>query len=376
MTTNVGVIGLGYWGPNLVRNFCAEPDSKVVICCDLNAERGEKIARLYPGLTFTQETAKVFGHPTVQAVAIATPVHTHYSLVKQALEGGKHVLVTKPLTNDVAQAQELVALADAKGLILMVDHTFIYHPAVEKLKDIIIRGELGDLYYFDSVRINLGLFQPDVSVVWDLAPHDISIMEYLIDRPVEWVQAVGACHAGQQLESMSYITVQFAENILGHCHVNWLAPMKIRMVMVGGSRRLAVYDDNLVTEKVKIYDKGVSLHTVEGLYEALVQYRSGDMYAPAIDRSEALAREVKHFLHCLRYHKRPVTDGLAGLRVVQILSAAHESLKNEGRRVALNLQSRDTLTTNQLHRAEGLLGERQRLASISGQAALVRQAVL
>jgi predicted dehydrogenase len=346
------------------------------MCCDLNAERGEKIALAYPSITFTQEMAKVLGHPAVQAVVIATPVHTHYALVKQALEAGKHVLVTKPLTSDVAQAQELVALADAKGLILMVDHTFIYHPAVEKLKDIVVRGELGDLYYFDSVRINLGLFQSDISVVWDLAPHDISIMEYLIDRPVEWVQAVGACHAGQHLESMAYITVQFAENILGHCHVNWLAPMKIRMVMVGGSRRLAVYDDNLVTEKVKIYDKGVSLHTVEGLYEALVQYRSGDMYAPAIDRSEALAREVKHFLHCMRYHKRPVTDGLAGLRVVQILAAAHESLKNEGRRVALNLQSRDTLTTNQAHRAEVLLGERQRLASTSGQAASARQAVI
>jgi predicted dehydrogenase len=168
-------------------------------------------------------------------------------------------------------------------------------------------------------------------------------MEHLIDRPVEWVQAVGACHAGQHLESIAYITVQFADNILGHCHVNWLAPMKVRMVMVGGSRRLAVYDDNLVTEKVKIYDKGVSLHTIEGLYEALVQYRSGDMYAPAIDRREALAREVRHFLHCLRYHKRPVTDGLAGLRVVHILAAAHESIQNEGQRVALDVPRADTL---------------------------------
>jgi len=197
-----------------------------------------------------------------------------------------------------------------------------------------MRGELGDLYYFDSVRINLGLFQTDVSVIWDLAPHDVSIMEHLISRPVQWVQAVGARHAGQKFESMAYITVQFADNILGHCHVNWLAPMKIRLITLGGSRRMVVYDDNLVTEKVKIYDKGVTLNSIEGLYDALVQYRQGDMHAPAIENSEALAREIRHFVHCITQGTTPITDGRSGLRVVRILAAAEESIRQEGKRIS------------------------------------------
>ena len=337
MTINVGVIGLGYWGPNIVRNIHTEPESKLVICCDINAGRCQKMAQLYPGIELTQEMEDVFGHAELEAVAIATPVNTHYALVKQALTRGKHVLVTKPLTSDIGQAQELVDLADEKRLVLLVDHTFIYHPAVEKLKDVIVRGELGDLYYFDSVRINLGLFQHDVSVVWDLAPHDISIMEYLIDRPVQWVQAVGARHAGQKVESMAYITVQFADNILAHSHVNWLTTTKIRTVIVGGSRRMAVYDDNLVTEKVKIYDKGVTLNSIEGLYEANVQYRNGDMFAPAIASTEALGREVKHFIYCIQQGKRPITDGNAGLGVVRILAAAQESIRKDGQRIYLSV---------------------------------------
>jgi predicted dehydrogenase len=335
MPITVGIVGLGYWGPNLLRNFFSAAESQVVICCDVRQERCQKIAASYPGIEYTRRAEEVLTHPEVDAVAIVTPVSTHYSLAKQALHAGKHVLVTKPLTNDVAQAQELVDLAEEKGLVLQVDHTFIYHPAVEKLKEIVVRGELGDLYYFDSVRVNLGLFQSDVSVIWDLAPHDISIMQYLIDRPVEWVQAVGACHAGQRVESMAYITVQFADNMLGHSHVNWLAPMKMRLFVIGGSRRMAVYDDNLVTEKVKLYDKGVTLNSVDGLYEALVQYRNGDMYAPAIDNSEALGREVRHFLFCIRQGKKPLTDGRSGLGVVRILAAAQESIRKEGQRIPL-----------------------------------------
>ena len=334
MTIKMGVIGLGYWGPNLVRNFCTLPESTLVMGCDLQADRCEKIAALYPSIRCTQNIEDVFDHREIDAIAIATPVHTRYGLAKKALAAGKHVLITKPLTDNAAHAEELINLADKKRLVLQVDHTFIYHPAVERLKDIVMRCELGDLYYFDSVRINLGLFQTDVSVIWDLAPHDISIMEHLIGRPVQWVQAVGARHAGQKFESMAYITVQFADNILGHCHVNWLAPMKVRLVTLGGSRRMVVYDDNLVTEKVKIYDKGVTLNSIEGLYDALVQYRQGDMHAPAIENSEALGRELRHFVHCIKQGVAPVTDGRAGLRVVRILAAAEESIWQEGKRIS------------------------------------------
>jgi predicted dehydrogenase len=334
LVVKVGVIGLGYWGPNLVRNFNASPDSKVVICCDMQPDRCQKLAIQYPNFSYSNQVSDVINNPEVNAVAIATPVQTHHALAKQALLAGKHVLITKPITDDVNQARELVELADKMKLVLQVDHTFIYHPAVEKLKDIVTRGELGELYYFDSVRINLGLFQSDVSVIWDLAPHDVSIMDYLIERPVEWVQAIGASHAGHKSESMAYITVQFADNILGHCHVNWLAPMKTRLVMLGGSRRLAVYDDNLVTEKVKIYDKGITRTSIEGLYDALVQYRNGDMYAPAIENSEALGREIKHFNFCVQHSSKPITEGKAGLRVVSILAAAQESSRNNGIRVS------------------------------------------
>ena len=333
MVVKVGVIGLGYWGPNLVRNFNASPDSKVLICCDLQPDRCRKLAIQYPNFAYTDQVSDVVNHPEVNAVAIATPVQTHHALAKQSLLAGKHVLITKPITDDPDHARELIELADKMKLVLQVDHTFIYHPAVEKLKDVVTRGELGELYYFDSVRINLGLFQSDVSVIWDLAPHDVSIMDYLIERPVEWVQAIGASHAGHKSESMAYITVQFADNILGHCHVNWLAPMKTRLVMIGGSRRLAVYDDNLVTEKVKIYDKGITRTSIEGLYDALVQYRNGDMYAPAIENSEALGREIKHFNFCVQHSSKPITEGKAGLRVVSILAAAQESSRNNGIRV-------------------------------------------
>jgi predicted dehydrogenase len=299
----------------------------------MQPDRCQKLAIQYPNFAYSNQVSDVINNPEVNAVAIATPVQTHHALAKQALLAGKHVLITKPITDDVNQARELVELADKMKLVLQVDHTFIYHPAVEKLKDIVTRGELGELYYFDSVRINLGLFQSDVSVIWDLAPHDVSIMDYLIERPVEWVQAIGASHAGHKSESMAYITVQFADNILGHCHVNWLAPMKTRLVMLGGSRRLAVYDDNLVTEKVKIYDKGITRTSIEGLYDALVQYRNGDMYAPAIENSEALGREIKHFNFCVQHSSKPITEGKAGLRVVSILAAAQESSRNNGIRV-------------------------------------------
>ncbi len=328
------VIGMGYWGPNLARNFATADGAQLVMLCDKDRRRLEKISRQYPAAQVTDQVAEVLENKKVDLVAIATPVHTHYQLARQALTAGKHVLVEKPLTGNVAEAEELVDLAAKHGRVLMVDHTFIYHPAVEKIRDLIKRGELGDICYYDSVRINLGLFQHDISVLWDLAPHDASIMEHIIGKPVRWVQAAGARHAGQPVESMAYVTVQFEDNILGHMHVNWLSPVKVRQIIVGGSKRMLVYDDNLVTEKVKIYDRGVELHSIEGIHQAMVQYRMGDMYAPAISTDEALRRAVQHLLYCIREGKSPLTDGAAGLRVVRILDGAQRSIAN-GERIML-----------------------------------------
>jgi predicted dehydrogenase len=330
----IGIIGLGYWGPNLLRNFASFDEAQVIGCCDKDAGRAAKMARLYPGLRMFPSATVLIEDPGVELVVIATPVQTHFPLAKQALEAGKHVLVEKPLTASVAEAEELVEIAHGKGRLLMVDQTFVYHPAVEKLHDVIKRGELGDVCYYDSVRINLGLFQRDTSVLWDLAPHDISIMDHLIRRPIMWVQAVGAKHAGQDVETMVYLTVQYEDNILAHCHVNWLSPVKMRQILIGGSKRMAVYDDNLVAEKIKIYDRGVEMHSIEGIHQAMVQYRMGDMSAPAIPTDEALRRLVHHLLFCIRENRTPLTDGAFGLRVVKVLAAAERSMRT-GQRVSL-----------------------------------------
>lgn len=335
MSVRVAVIGLGYWGPNLVRNLAACDAVELVAACDRDAARRQSIARAYPGVATPSDAADVFANPAVDAVVIATPTDSHYGLAKAALEAGKHVWVEKPMTSSVEHAEDLVALADARGLTLMVDHTFVYHPAVTKIGDVIASGELGDVYYYDSVRINLGLFQPDVSVVWDLASHDVSIMEHVIPQTAVRVQATGARHAGASVESMAYLTIHYDGGAIGHCHVNWLAPTKVRLVMIGGSRKMVIYDDNDVTEKVRIYDKGVDVSTVEGAYAARVQYRTGDMYAPALARTEALASETAHFAACIRTGATPKTDGRTGLRVVQILEAAERSIAEGGRAVDL-----------------------------------------
>ncbi len=332
---NVGVIGLGYWGPNLLRNFYAHPDLTVLLAADRREPARAAAARRYPSVRYVADAVEVIDDPALDVVVIATPVQTHHALAKRALLAGKHVWVEKPLTDNVAEARELVALADDRDLVLMTDHTFIYTPAVEKLKDVILRGEIGDLYYYDSVRVNLGLFQNEVNVLWDLGPHDVSIMTHLIDKPVQWVQAVGARHAGQDHETLAYVTVQFEDNIIGHVHVNWLAPAKIRQVIVGGSKRMCIYDDTEPSEKVRIYDKGVELRTVEGIHSARVQYRLGDVHAPALSGEEALARATAHFAHCLLNAVRPLTDGAAGLQVVEILAAAQRSIMQQGQRVWL-----------------------------------------
>ena len=337
--TRVAVIGCGYWGPNLVRNFARHELAKVTMVCDRDLARARKVAREFQVATATDVVEDVLASPEVDLVVVVTPSFTHYELAKAALERGKHVLVTKPLTTRSDHAEELVALAEQKGLMLAVDHTFVYTGAVARIRDLVDSGELGDLYYVDSVRINLGLFQGDVNVIWDLAPHDISIIDDVLGgrEPTE-VSAIGARHAGSRTENIAYVTMRFGPELLAHVHVNWLAPAKVRRTIVGGSRRMVIYDDMEPSEKLKLYDRGVTITPGSGadaVYQQLVSYRSGDMHAPQLDMREALAVEVDHLLRCLRTGATPRADGRAGLRVVRILEAAQQSIAAGSTPIAL-----------------------------------------
>lgn len=329
----LGVIGYGYWGPNLLRNFAETPGAEVTWCSDMRAERRDLAARRYPGLRATDDVAEMLRDPALDAVAIATPVHTHYRLAKQALEAGKHVLVEKPMTAKVDEAEELVALAARLGLVLMVDHTFVYTGAVQKMKDLLSAGELGDLYYFDSVRVNLGLFQHDIDVLWDLAPHDLSILTDLVSQPPRHVSAHALDHTGSGLADMAYMTVHYDNAFIAHFHVNWLSPVKVRRILVGGSRRMVLFDDMEPSEKIRVYDRGVNVSSKEGIYKTLVDYRTGDMWAPRIELKEALSRECEHFVECVTHGKAPRSGGEAGLAVVRLLDAASRSMAAEGRRM-------------------------------------------
>jgi len=326
----VGVVGCGYWGPNLVRNFARQADARVVAVCDRDADRAARVAREFRVPTVVTEPAALVRDAAVDLVVIATPASNHFEIARDALLAGKHVLVMKPLTTRVDHGEELVALAERQGLMLAVDHTFVYTGAVQRMREMADAGELGDIYYVDSVRINLGLFHGDINVVWDLAPHDISIIDHVLGGrlPLE-VSAVGACHAGSRTENIAYVTLRYGPELLAHVHVNWLAPAKVRRTIVGGSRRMIIYDDMEPSEKVKIYDKGVSIAPTSGadeVYRQLVSYRSGDMHAPRIDMREALDVEAEHLLECIRTGARPRADGAAGLRVVRILEAAQLSI--------------------------------------------------
>ena len=330
------VIGVGYWGPNLIRNFLAHDEIEGVIACDRDEVRLAKMAKMFPGVQTALNYEEVVTRPDVDIVVIATPVSSHYQIAKLAIESGKHCFIEKPITASVAEAEELIALAEEKGVTLFVDHTFIYTGAVRKIKEIVSSGRIGDIYYFDSVRVNLGLFQHDVNVIWDLAPHDLSIMDYLLEAKPVAVSAIGSCHVGNGLEDIAYLTLTFENNLIAHFHVNWLAPVKIRKTLIGGTKSMVVFDDTEASEKIKIYDKGIDVTTREGVYSTLVQYRTGDMVSPKLDQQEALAVGTRHFLDCIRDGSRPMTDGQAGLNVVRILEASEVSIKNEGRLVPLN----------------------------------------
>lgn len=329
------VIGVGYWGPNLIRNFLSLDVVESVVACDRDAGRLAKMQRMFHGIETAEDHEQVIARADIDIVVIATPVSSHHEIAKKALLAGKHCFIEKPMTASVAEAEELTALADSKGLTLFVDHTFIYTGAVRKMKEIITSGRLGELYYFDSVRVNLGLFQHDVNVIWDLAPHDLSIMDYLLGQQPVSVSAVGSCHVGNGLEDIAYLTLMFENDLIAHFHVNWLAPLKIRKTLIGGTRSMIVYDDTEASEKVKIYDKGIDVTTKEGVYNTLVQYRTGDMLSPKLDQQEALAVGTRHFIDCIIAKKKPLTDGQAGLNVVRILEASEISIKNQGKLISL-----------------------------------------
>jgi len=334
---NVGVVGYGYWGPNLVRNFMEVPGANVKIVCDQRAERLSIVTRRYPTIDTTTDYGALLEDAELDAIVIATPASSHFDLAMRALSANKHVLVEKPLSDKSSDAKELIEKAKRCERVLMVDHTFVYTGAVRKVHDLIQWGELGDLYYYDSNRVNLGLFQTDVNVIWDLAVHDLAIIDYLFaDKPCA-VSATGISHVRGEPENLAYLTLFFDSNLIAHINVNWLSPVKVRRTLIGGSQKMVVYDDLEPSEKIKIYDKGITLkNDSESIYKMLISYRTGDMLVPQLDMTEALSSEALHFLDCIASGKKPITDGEVGLRIVRLLEAATLSMKGQGALVNLN----------------------------------------
>src|ERR1700741_225729 len=330
----IGVIGYGYWGPNIVRNFHTHDGSEVVLVCDKSSKCQERLHKAHPSIKFTKDANDVLKSPDIDLVAVVTPVWTHYELAKAALENGKHIFVEKPFTCSTRQAEELVELADRKNLKIMVDHTFLFTGAVRKIRELTESGALGDLYYYDSLRVNLGLFQHDVSVIWDLAPHDLSIMDHIIKAEPEAIVATGEKHLNG-VEDVAYITIYFPRNVIAHINVNWLSPVKIRTTLIGGQKRMVVWNDLVADEKVRVYDKGVQITSGEGIRDLLVSYRTGDMWAPQLEQLEALHVELDYFAKCIENNKTPFNDGHAGLRVVKMLEAAEKSIRKRGELVRL-----------------------------------------
>jgi predicted dehydrogenase len=331
----VGVVGYGYWGPNVARNFNLPGMSQVVAIADQSPNCQQRAQEAFPQVRVTGDTDDILQAPDIDVVAIVTPVWTHYSLAKAALNHGKHVFVEKPFTASVAQAEELIELAARKHLQIMVDHTFLFTGAVRKIRQLVDDGVLGNLFYYDSTRVNLGLFQHDINVVWDLAPHDLAIMDYVIQREPEALVATGEKHLNG-LVDIAFLTIYFPGNVVAHINVNWLSPVKVRTTLIGGEKKMVVWNDLEADEKIKIYDKGASVKTGEGVHKLLVSYRSGDMWAPKVEQTEALKAEVSHFVDCISTGKAPINDGHAGLRVVRLLEASERSLKARGRLVEVD----------------------------------------
>jgi predicted dehydrogenase len=333
----IAIVGCGYWGPNLIRNFSSCKETRVAAVCDANPKQLERALALCPVSKGYSDIGGVLGDPDVQAVVIATPPATHARLGTAALEAGKHVLIEKPLATCEREADALVRLAVSRGLVLMVDHTFIYCPAIQKIKSLIDEGQLGQIYYIDSVRINLGLFQNDVNVLWDLAPHDLSIVDYLMGRAPVSVSAFGACHASADLEDVCYLNLDYGDNLLASFHVNWLSPVKVRHLIIGGSRRSLVYNDLNPSEQIKVYDRGITVaENAEARRGVLINYRTGDVWSPHLGQEEPLQNVVRHFASCIRQGVVPLTDGRSGLRIVRILEAAQHSIKLQGQRILLD----------------------------------------
>ena len=330
----VGVIGYGYWGPNVVRNLHRLENCQVVAICDKNPAALQGARRVYPSVMLTMDSSELLTSAQIDAVAVVTPVWGHFELAKSALQNGKHVFVEKPFTSTSQQAEELIELADRNRLKIMVDHTFLFTGAVRKIRQLVDDRTLGDIYYYDSTRVNLGLFQHDVNVVWDLAPHDLSIMDYIIREKPEAVVATGGKHVNG-LTDVAFITVYFPRNVIAHVNVNWLSPVKVRTTLIGGEKKMLVWNDLEADEKIKVYDKGVQITNGKGVYELLVSYRSGDVWAPRVEQSEALNVELEYFIDCVLNDRTPINDGLAGLRVVKILEAADQSLTERGKIVPL-----------------------------------------
>ena len=331
---NFGVIGYGYWGPNIVRNLTTLEGSKVLAIADLSPAAQERAMKAYPGINITSDPMDVILSTEIDAVAIVSPVWTHFQLAKAALENGKHVFVEKPFTSNSAQGEELIELAQKKNLRIMVDHTFLFTGAVRKISQLLDEEALGKLYYYDSTRVNLGLFQHDVNVLWDLAPHDLSIMDYLIKATPEAIVATGQNHLNGH-EDIAFMTLYFPDQIIAHINVNWLSPVKIRYTLIGGEKKMVVWNDLVADEKLRVYDRGVNITSQEGVYDLLVHYRSGDMWAPQVEQGEALRRELSYFVDCISSGQEPFNDGCSGLRVVKMLEAASESMNKRGSLVYL-----------------------------------------